>query len=256
MSDERVTVELTDAEVGVRRESSDFEERAAFAAFNKAGEGNYRLHDIEPIEGGVRVHLRRVEEKQNPEWVEETFEDEEVGPDDAVCGCDDCNTTDRSQMGSDPNGFLTDEEYAAMQDGGDATEDEELTPEQISPVLGLSVDDDRTVTLNAGDISALIEVLEFAGNILPRIEKFPYEGRSLPVSIDRLRLRLGVSRFMGYSIGVFPDGTPYQMMVVMPDFKDTCLQWLEKARAEYDRQHPQKKIVEVHSGDAGLRVEE
>lgn len=84
MPDERiVTVSLTAEEIGVREANSEFEDKAAEAAFKKVvvveGE-NTRVKDIEPSDGGYLVHVVCYKPSAKPvieEKVEPTVEDDD-----------------------------------------------------------------------------------------------------------------------------------------------------------------------------------
>ena len=225
MADDRITVELTAEEIGVRMDASDFEERASFAAMGKAGEGSFTLHDIEPIEGGVRVHLRRSAERSpqsEVQWAEETQDEIPVADEEESCDC-----------GAESCGCSDDQA-------------------PTSSILEMALDDDHSFEMDAADLAAVIEIMEFTTQALPFLQ-MPPEARSIAVSLERLRQRLGIAHLMG--IGRYPDGSLHWL--VMPEFQEACQDWGELARAEYDRINgAPSKVIVAHSGDAGLRVEE
>ena len=279
MSD-KLIVELTDAEVGVRRDSSDFEQRAAFAAFTKAGEGSFRLHDIEPIEGGVRVHLAVVEDKDDKpaDWTdeEEMMLESELAAAEAfaeedgcaVCGKEGCCTFDH-----DADNDIFDGNSEATEDDADlealremiaqnarileAEAGGETDPEKLNPILSLDVESDKTVTLSAAEVCAILEIIDFTESVLsmPKVQ-IPPDGRSLPVSMERLRMRLGINGFLGFGLSRMPDGSVAQHWMVMPEFQPHAIAWHQGACAEYDRQHGRPSPIVIARDSTGLRTEE
>ena len=233
---DRIEVELTDEEIGVsRNDSSKFEEASFSAAIEKAGldpNGNHRLHDIEFVDNEVvKVYLS---------------ERDEVEPVAApkASAKDIFNEPKLTLVRDDEE--LDDEKF----------DDDELSIEELSPILSMKVtDDETTVEMNAGDLAAVIELLEFSTSIMsqPNI-RLPVEARSVAISLERLRHRLGAENILGLAMSHV--GKP--MWMVLPDFIDTLEEWLDMAREEYDRQNGGKPsdLVVVHRGDEGLRTED